>query len=285
MVPRGRGLVVGCVLQLAPVLGLLDKLPKNADTLILNIGSNRDAVMPINEKTTNRNTVAVAIEPIVPHLTAVDVEHRFPNALGKQFFIVPAAVSATDGLAMMEVTGRSSHWAGSTSSLSPVADNTSVANARSPTGLKKAGGALKVVPVLGMRTVLDAIPSSIALALLFTDMQGHDFEALRGAGEALQRAEFVKAETTISRNNYAGVNNSFCIHLLPYMDSIGFELVGVIIDNIRFDAQTARRHCRHAVEKWPGTKECDEGDGYFASPRRRRPRPPVRQEVWAWPDV
>lgn len=262
---------------------MLDKLPSDAVEVIMNIGSNRDPTLPVAR---SPPIIAIAFEPIVPHLARL----TYPNA--SNLYIIPAAVSATDGLEMMAVLGRSSHYAGSASSLSAPADKKSTAAIVNMRAVAKAGGhRAMVVPVLGMRTVLNALPQTLALSFLKTDMQGHDFAALQSAGkELLHRAEFIKAETYHSEGStYVGVRNSFCTNLLPHMDAIGFELVGITgmgAPGIFFDAPASRRHCKSKPERWPGmTDRGFEADAYFASPRRMRARPPVQWSEWPWPDL
>lgn len=142
-----------------------------------------------------------------------------------------------------------------------------------------------------MLTVLRALPRRVALAFLMTDMQGHDVVALRSAGSELLRAEFVVAEVNYGGfSAYPGVSNSFC-DLLLHMDNIGMELVGVRWSDrppshLRKNATAAQRHCgpdgreRHDWPKFAdGTLEID---SYWASPRRTRARPPVREREWPW---
>ena len=98
-----------------------------------------------------------------------------------------AAVSARSGTATMHLYGRSKTFVGASSSLS--ASKVAEAAGHIISSTSKAGAALKlqstakrVVPLLSMRAVLDAIPSHMTLWYLKTDMQGHDFEAISSVG-------------------------------------------------------------------------------------------------------
>lgn len=266
------------MLVAAALPGFLDRLPADAVDAVINVGSNIDPTRA--EHSAARPSVTIAFEPIVSHL----IKPR-PG-----LFIVPAAVSSQDGLNMMAVTGRSSTWVGSTSSLAPFAQNRTnlLHQAINTRGVAKAGGPMKIVPTMAMRTVLDALPATLALAFLKTDMQGYDLDALSSAGRALLRAEFVRAEVNYGGfSAYAGVNNSLCV-LLDHMHGIGFELIGVLNRHVRIEPPKARHHCRRSAgaardanfPRWSdGTMEAD---AFFASPARTRARPPVGRKDWPW---
>lgn len=90
-----------------PLIGaatLFSSLP-GTETVLINIGTNLNPLPP----PAANSTVVLAFEPVVPaHLLRL----KHPR-----LFVVPAAVGNSDGLVEMNVYGRSTTWAGSSSSL------------------------------------------------------------------------------------------------------------------------------------------------------------------------
>lgn len=268
--------MTACVLAVF-LLGLLDKLPASATDCVINIGSNIDPIIATPP------TISIAFEPIVHHMIKAQ-----PN-----LFVVPAAVSDADGLEMMTVSGRSSVMPGTTSSLASL-DTTkkTMHSYRSKLGLQKAGGAVKVVPVLSMRRVLNALPRNLTLAYLRTDMQGFDAVALRSAGQQLLRAEFLAGEFNYQGfSAYTGMTNDLCTMVVD-MNKLGFELVGVVNRHLLYNRSVTYHHCGldvpggHELDDWPvwgdGSMEVD---AFWASPKRTYTHPPVNKKHWPFGHV
>eukprot|EP00939_MAST-03C_sp_MAST-3C-sp1_P000582 g582.t1 len=84
------------------------------------------------------------------------------------------------------------------------------------------------VPMLSLRTVIDAIPSKIRISMLKTDLQGYDFAVVKSAGSvALSRVETILAETRLGTiSSYVlpeGVpSNHLVKSWFPYMNANGF---------------------------------------------------------------
>ena len=134
-------------------------------------------------------------------------------------YVVPAAVSDDTGLGMM---GYYNHN-GASSSLSVLAVGKAVGNATDRPRI--------VVPVVTLAAVLASVPPSVSLEYLMTDMQGHDFRALRSAGSALRRVPYIKTEVWLRRQyEYEGAHNDFCSDFLPLMLSLGYEPLGAALD-------------------------------------------------------
>lgn len=99
--------------------------------VMLNIGTNMNPLMP---PANDSSTVVVAFEPVVPaHL--IHVKHP-------RLFIVPAAVGTDDGLVEMNVYGRSTTYAGSSSSLLELPESGSIGSSRTQVDLKNVRAAL-----------------------------------------------------------------------------------------------------------------------------------------------
>eukprot|EP00966_Prymnesium_polylepis_P320113 7376507-Prymnesium_polylepis.1 len=110
-------------------------------------------------------------------------------------FIVPAAVSDENAIATMGYYNSN----GASSSLSEPAENNDYSRRTKLT---------TVVPVLTMSAVLASVPPALTLGYLMTDMQGHDFRALRSAGDALRRVHYLKTEVWLQgRYEYTGTEN------------------------------------------------------------------------------
>lgn len=179
----------------------LDSLPPNIQSVLLNIGSNLDPVLPPSE---DESIAAIAFEPLVA--AAIKPHPRL--------YVVPAAVSSSHGLAMMDVLNRH----GVSSSLSK---HVSKPFARAAWATSSVPA--RVVPVITMLDVLNSIPSSISIMYLKTDMQGYDFNAVQSAGKALTRVPYVMTEVYLqNRSTYANVSNDFCNDWLPHMLKIGY---------------------------------------------------------------
>lgn len=182
----------------------LIRFPPNITKLIINVGSNVDPPQPTNDE----SVAVLAIEPILETASQIPKTERR--------VVITAAISDFVGFA----TFHPFNTKGLSSSLSdPASQKSSLHWTRQPSTYQS----FYVVPVLSMRHLLDAIPPHINILYLKTDMQGHDFVALKSAGAALQRVQRVKAETYCKGfSYYGGVRNSYEQDLLPLMRSLGF---------------------------------------------------------------
>ena len=214
----------------------------------LNIGANLQPLIPPNS---NKSVAVVAFEPIV----YAGIPPR------KRMHVVPAAVGSEDGLATMGIYGAN----GLSSSLSAPASGLKGSDGRwqyvetKVDRLNKAVGSREnsshqslTVPVMSMASVLRAVQDRGRRRLWFakTDMQGHDFEALRSAGADLRAVPYVMAEVAIENNfAYDGVANDYCRDHLPHMLSLGYSPVGVSVARGRYlippagGERSARNYC------------------------------------------
>ena len=202
---------------------LLD-LPATAKSVLLNIGSNKDPILPPANDT---SVVAIAFEPMVPDL--IEPHERL--------YVVPAAVSAEPGLASMARTGFDSNAA----SLAPMADKKlerwlrgkmNGEDSKEATGQKKPATkrTIRIVPIVAMSAVLGSLRDDLDLWYLKTDMQGFDYTgALHAAGSGIARFHYVASEVhLLGVEAYAGVSNDYCARMLPWMLSHGFEPIALL---------------------------------------------------------
>ena len=288
--------------------GLHDELARVAienpqvTKLMINIGSNVD---PVVAHSAHKDVVSVAMEPVVPHLIRA---YTYPRLL-----IVPAAVSARDGTATMHLYGRSERFVGSSSSLSKPAvsmpgvvamgqaDNGTAgfaAETRHALASKKlmARSSTRTVPLISMRAVLAAIPPTMKLLYLKTDMQGHDFEAISSVGANLTRAQYVKNEVDFPawpwqpgkfKQSAADVRNDFCLDHWPHMTRLGFRFLQLAEGKniLLHSAQAAQAFCNLGAmdPRPPAFAPYSIGgnlDAYWISPLCDTPRPPAPSDEW-----
>ena len=128
-----------------------------------------------------------------------------------------------------------------------------------------------------MRTIIGALPASVELWFLKTDVQGHDFAAVKGAGDMLRRVQWMKNEVQIQRQQmYEGVDNDFCDDFWPYLTNLGFDLVELASDSGRTltaGNEGGRAYCaKHAQSNATrhGTSSHSATDAYWV--RRDGPR-------------
>lgn len=220
---------------------LLD-LPKGTKSVVLNIGSNKDPILPLRRDGPCARTLA--FEPIVPHL--------IPSH--PQVLVASAAVSDKNSLSTMYIYNENAV----SSSLSEVS-RTAWWN-QNP-------GEPRVVPVLTMRQVLRSIPLSVEISMLDTDMQGYDFLAVSSAIDEIRARpiRYLKTETHLSEPNfsYKDVDNDLCRKWLPVMTAAGYKVVGNEIGgqrNIAEGYQTTeevRESCRTNKPLWKMASEVD----------------------------
>jgi len=177
--------------------------PQNIERVIINIGPNTAPALPAPQDL--HNTVAIAFEPIV------GCKIRNQDGL----HIVHAAVSSKTSLQFMgvfNVDGLSSSLAAPST---PATWN-----------FGKNKHARRLVPVLGIDLVLMSLSIDVELWYLKTDMQGFDFDTLKGGGVLITRAHYVLSEVWWNKvRTYEGVDNDFCVNQYPLMTKLGFELI------------------------------------------------------------
>jgi len=207
------------------------RFPTGVTNVILNIGANVDPILP--RKQDGPCTMAVVFEPIVP-----DKIKAHPRLQ-----VISAAVSASPGLGTMTLMN---HNAVSSSLSLPGASSTWNNNSNRD-------GTLKFVPVLSLRNVLDSIPTDINIDFLKTDMQGHDFAAILPSGDAMAQRKIPRLMTEVyvdDVSTYQGVTNDLCRDWIPFMESIGYELVefagNVVTANEKF-----KKQCANQLMKFP----------------------------------
>ena len=215
----------------------LDQLPAATNIVLLNIGSNLEPLLPPEG---NSSVVSIAYEPIV----ASQIKPH-PG-----LYVVPAAVAAAPGIAMMGVYNTD----GVSSSLSRPALKAHWNEAPKPA---------KVVPVVSMRHVLQSIQPRLLVWFFKTDMQGHDFAAVSSAGALLTRVPYVMTEVNIGGLvTYEGSRNDYCADWLPHMLALGYrphKLTGHFRATTWASAvRQATRYCKWARRKTARRARADE---------------------------
>jgi len=204
------------------------RIPSTVKYLYINIGTSWDpwpgcgvgkGTMSGHEHTGGEDydptVFCIYVEPLT-RVTKALVER---NLITNSSLLVHAAVSLYPGLLpFYEYAGVS----GVASSLSPVREHTKTREGNAPYTV--GAGQVSAVPVITLKHILDAIPSSIRILQLKTDMQGHDFRALRSAGSSLRRIDEILHECTGAGQDkiYENEDNSY-EDVLGYMTSHGFE--------------------------------------------------------------
>jgi FkbM family methyltransferase len=130
-----------------------------------------------------------------------------------------------------------------------------------------------LAPVLSLQSVLDAIPPSIDIPFLKSDIQGADFEVIASVGSDLLRVRWLLTEVWHSNLQlYKGVRNDFCGQWLPHMTRLGYSVRGLRAHSLFYPesadcldlmehshdlaAHCARRRVLHPDPR-PGSEECD----------------------------
>jgi hypothetical protein len=186
------------LLPTEPIIPKLD-LGRDVSSIIINIGSNLDPIVPLNPC-----SVAIALEPVVAS--------QIPPHPG--LFVVPAAVTGNSpvNLAPIHLYNKD----GVSSSL-----NTPAKEAFWNKNKLRDGNIL-LVPTLSFSSLLQSF-SSYPIDFVLTDMQGLDFEAVSSAGNLLLAVKRLKTEVNKDQvRTYTGPRNDFCKDWLPYMTQLGY---------------------------------------------------------------
>mmetsp|Transcript_2669 Transcript_2669/g.3065 ORF Transcript_2669/g.3065 Transcript_2669/m.3065 type:complete len:359 (+) Transcript_2669:543-1619(+) len=204
-------------------------LPSNISSIILNVGSHRDPIVP---DPNNKCGLSIAVEPIVH----AQIESH------PQLHVLPAAVSTTTGVSTMHVYSQ----AGVSSSLAKSIRFASDDNDKSKSNMR-------LVPTITMNQLLSSIPPHIPINFMMTDMQGYDYAAVKfGMKEIVKRQiPVIVTEVSIAGQYlYEGVDNDLCFHWIPMMTKHGYYLYKVTrhsLTNIWFRNANAvqSKLCQH----------------------------------------
>ena len=218
------------------------ELPSFVDSVLLNIGSSSNPVLP---DPNTASVLSLAFEPILEVVGKI--------AAHEKLLVVPAAVSSFDGLRTM----RTYNTGGVSSSLGRAA-TTDFWNDNKTRG----DGRQVVVPVLSLKTVLSSLPLRVEVPYLKTDMQGADFAAiesllghdLKGIN-MLRRIPYILTEVWLqNEQSYLGFHNDLCRNWLPLMDAAGYKLVYIrVIES-------------NELRNWPATELDDWSQAWAYNP-------------------
>jgi FkbM family methyltransferase len=153
-----------------PAPAFLLSFPPEAKKLIINVGSNDDP--PISS---DPSIYTIGVEPVLK--TAARIK---PNP---KLFVITAAIGPRQGLAKFFTYANG----GVASSLSE-AENFNWAY--TPDGYPP----VLFVPVITLKTLLEAIPPEIVIVYLKIDAEGWDLDVVESAGDSISRAQTVQTE-------------------------------------------------------------------------------------------
>lgn len=173
------------------------------------------------------------------------MEHR-------QLSVIYAAVSDKSGVASMT----RNNFNGLSSSLGKVAKEDFW-----NTDKDRGDGQRIIVPVITLTSLLHAIPSSVKVSLLKTDMQGFDFTAIQAAGSALKdKVSHIINEVWFDDVYSYDVENDLCRDWLPFMTGLGYTLTAVDRGG-DWDAATINTRCEKQLNDNPSRPTVKERPG------------------------
>jgi FkbM family methyltransferase len=224
-------------------------LPSSVQEIVINVGSNLDPIMPAY--TMGPCAHSIAIEPIVG---CQITEHR-------QLSVIKAAVSDMPGVASMI----KNNFEGVSSSLAKVAKEANWNNKK-----KRGDGKRVIVPIITLSSILNAIPSTVNVSFLKTDMQGFDFVAIKAAGQALRdRVNHIMNEVWFDDTYTYYAENDLCRDWLPLMTELGYDLTKIDVQIGMFDGssgestdvETIKAVCEKQLHEHPVRPTVEENPG------------------------
>lgn len=204
--------------------GFMLDFPPYVKTIWINIGSNIDPPMPPED---DQSVFVIAVEPIL------GTAHKIPYH--DRLFVITCAIADVPRFQMMNVM----NVGGLSSSLNGLKGRPWWKNyvdidprvSWKSEEYKKANAKpehqIQITPVMPLKMLLHAIPSTINITHLHTDMQGFDFVAIKSAGKALSRVNNVQVEcylNDITEYDLKNISNSCYQDFVPFMTSIGYRL-------------------------------------------------------------
>ena len=218
---------------------LMSALPAGTTQVLLNIGSSANPLLP---SPAHPHVATLAFEPILEVADAMADKYRGTNVA-----MVAAAVG-TESMAGLQVLTLYNEGGESSSLRTATAEATWNNNTSLP---GRMDGQTRITPTLSLRSVLKAIPLTVGIPFMKTDMQGLDLEMLRslaGGGTAtgdttsdttsdttvgglsggrsggrsagvaaIRRIGMISSETWLGRSTFAGSDNDLCRDWLPLM--------------------------------------------------------------------
>jgi FkbM family methyltransferase len=214
-------------------------IPPTTKKIVINVGSNLDPIMP--PESFGPCALAIAIEPIVGC--------QIP--LHRQLSVIHAAVSDQPGVQSMRIYNAN----GLSSSLAKPSVGQSWNENKS-----RGDGTLRLVPVITLTSVIHAIPESVEIALIKTDMQGFDFTAIKEAGEALKkRVTHLKTEVWFDDVYTYDAKNDLCRDWMPLMAKLGYTLMSASRNNM--NQQQTEAQCATQLKERPERPGVSESAG------------------------
>jgi Methyltransferase FkbM domain len=209
-------------------------LPPGTTKVILNIGSNIDPILP--RIADGPCAISIAFEPLVYSL----IDYH------PQLYVIPSAVTSdTTGVSTMYDYGRKSVSSSLLKAIRPAKWNGGL------TG-EKGGGRPRLVPILRLVDILDAIPSHLPISFLMTDVQGHDFELIQSAIQTIRRRGVRALQTEVFLDQmvtFQNATNDLCLHWMPLMTEHGYILESLFPPRENYAShQEAVRTCQNQLQ-------------------------------------
>lgn len=136
------------------------------------------------------------------------------------------------------------------------------------TNKARGDGTVKMVPIITLSSIINAIPSHSTISLIKTDMQGFDFVAIKEAGPVLKE-KVTHIMTEVWHNDIASyyAENDLCRDWLPFMTKLGYVLVktrraGTDIAKIKADCEKQLKDKPERPEPLANAG-MSEGDAYW----------------------
>lgn len=177
-----------------------DLFPEHVRSVWINVGPHKSPIIP------PEGFGLVLVEP--NYGIYKKLVERFDG--DKDKIIINAAISNDVGVARFGVMG-------------PGGQSGSLSKPKDPTRKWAKEVDRFFVPVLTLRHILDMIPANITIEFLKTDMQGHDLNAIKSAGESLKRVRKSLHEVSADgKETYADTDN-FKSSWFEYMEKMKFD--------------------------------------------------------------
>lgn len=200
-------------------------VPSGTTDVWMNLGPH---LYPAFSPVAGSTTLYVYVEP--QSSVCAQLRQRFGGM--QNVAVVQAAVSGKPGTAKLRIMG--GNHTGSSSLSDPSYESS----------WNKDQHQTEEVQVVTLAQLLSVIPQAIPIKYIQTDIQGHDFAAVKSAGWDLRRIEKVTAEVWDGQvKTYQGTSNSLQTDWEPYMKTMRFSRQG------------------HCVPAWTETK----ADGSYAA--------------------
>ncbi|PRP88530.1 ubiquitin C-terminal hydrolase L3 [Planoprotostelium fungivorum] len=166
------------------------KLPSKVSRLWLDVGAHRESMMCRPALLEQDDLAVIAFEPLYDNWGHLNIKNHH-----ERLFSFPAAVSPIEGYQAFRRAGT---------------DMCSSLKGVNPEAIRKdwPGGCTETsltyeVPTVRLETIIEMVPSDIAIEFLKVDAQGSDLDVIKSAGKLLSRISTIVVEVQLLRPLYA----------------------------------------------------------------------------------